>query len=165
MTQKHKQQEHNQFRKVTKLKKSCAQSSFTGHHSHRHEHHFTGVDRASCRSYTVPRFAKFSCFLANALCTPADETCSNDLPGFQHGVVCCPLSCGQCGGSGCENIAGTEGASDCCSDVILTGGVMCDSTAVVPVVAPCVIGTGTADRVNGSVRGRTHLLLALAFNH
>ena len=42
---------------------------------------------------------------------------------------------------------------------------MCDSTAVVPVVAPCVIGTGTADRVNGSVRGRTHLLLALAFNH
>eukprot|EP00904_Undaria_pinnatifida_P009763 jgi/Undpi1/5917/HiC_scaffold_2.g01191.m1 len=73
--------------------------------------------------------------------TTEEETCSNGLPGYQHGVVCCPLACGQCGGSGCENIAGTAGASDCCSDIILAADVDCDPTAIVPVVAPCIVGT------------------------
>lgn len=71
--------------------------------------------------------------------------CSNGQPGHQHGVVCCPIECGQCGGSGCETIDGTVGASDCCSDVVLGAQMFCNST----VAPPCIIGT--ADEVAASI--------------
>eukprot|EP00903_Cladosiphon_okamuranus_P009739 g9260.t1 len=79
---------------------------------------------------------------------PTVEGCAAGLEGFQHGVVCCPLECGQCGGSGCHNLPG--GATACCSDVILAGGVRCNGTDV---VAPCIIGS--VDDVDGAANDET----------
>ncbi|CAN0274401.1 unnamed protein product, partial [Hapterophycus canaliculatus] len=62
--------------------------------------------------------------------------CTEGVEGFAHDVVCCPTACGQCGGSGCENIVGTAGASDCCSDAILISGEMCSDNGG---VAPCIL--------------------------
>lgn len=62
------------------------------------------------------------------------------MSGYEQGVACCPIKCGQCGGAGCESIPGTGGRSDCCSDVILASGVECDEDAGIE--APCVMGTG-----------------------
>ncbi|CAM9982062.1 unnamed protein product, partial [Scytosiphon promiscuus] len=67
---------------------------------------------------------------------PPVRLCAEGIAGFAHDVVCCPVACGQCGGSGCENIEGTAGASDCCSDVILTSGQTCDATGG---VSPCIL--------------------------
>lgn len=41
----------------------------------------------------------------------------------------------MCGGVSCGTIAGTNGAADCCSGVILASGVLCDETAS----APCIM--------------------------
>eukprot|EP00752_Nemacystus_decipiens_P011233 g9983.t1 len=75
---------------------------------------------------------------------PTAKVCAEGLEGFRHGIVCCPLECGQCGGTGCESLPGGETA--CCSDVILIQGQMCNATAAI--VAPCIIGT--VDDVEGA---------------
>lgn len=64
----------------------------------------------------------------------APSTCSNGIPGVQDGAVCCLEACGQCGGTGCGAIAGTEGASDCCPSTIMenAAGEFCGD-------APCII--------------------------
>ncbi len=48
------------------------------------------------------------------------------------GAVCCPLSCGTCGGDGCGARPG--GGADCCTGPILSSGAMCTE-----VEAPCVL--------------------------
>ncbi|CAN0172840.1 unnamed protein product [Pylaiella littoralis] len=68
---------------------------------------------------------------------PAAEECSEGIEGFRFGAVCCALACGQCGGSGCELIVGTNGASDCCFDTILREGELCSDT----VDPPCILGS------------------------
>ncbi|CAM9361846.1 unnamed protein product [Ascophyllum nodosum] len=66
--------------------------------------------------------------------------CPNGLAGVQDGNVCCAEACnGVCGGEGCGSILGTEGSSDCCSAIILEGGVFC----VDGVDAPCIMVNGT----------------------
>lgn len=68
------------------------------------------------------------------------STCPNGLAGVQDGSVCCAEACNLvCGGSGCGLIYGTAGASDCCSDYILTTGEFCEDG----VVAPCIMVNGT----------------------
>ncbi|CAN0179743.1 unnamed protein product, partial [Hapterophycus canaliculatus] len=48
------------------------------------------------------------------------------------GVTCCLAACGQCGGSGCSDIEGT----DCCIVDITGAGLTC---GVDGVVAPCLL--------------------------
>ncbi|CAB1098365.1 unnamed protein product [Ectocarpus sp. CCAP 1310/34] len=71
------------------------------------------------------------------------NTCSNGLEGIDgNGVVCCPLGCGQCGGTGCNTsgaAAGLDGSS-CCGGSIKASGKYCDETND----APCIIGSSPA---------------------
>ncbi|CAN0530896.1 unnamed protein product, partial [Scytosiphon promiscuus] len=55
--------------------------------------------------------------------------------GVADGDACCAEACNVCGGVSCGTIAGTNGAADCCSGVILASGVLCDETAA----APCIM--------------------------
>eukprot|EP00752_Nemacystus_decipiens_P008767 g7823.t1 len=65
------------------------------------------------------------------------STCPNGIPGVADGNICCAEACnGVCGGVGCGDIAGTNGASDCCSATIAAEGVPCGD-------APCVMVNGT----------------------
>eukprot|EP00903_Cladosiphon_okamuranus_P020284 g18614.t1 len=48
-------------------------------------------------------------------------------------VVCCPLSCGECSGTGCSGRPG--GSDDCCGGAIKKSGVMCSTSEK----APCVL--------------------------
>ena len=73
------------------------------------------------------------------------STCPNGLPGVADGDARCAEACNVCGGVHCGNIAGTNGATDCCSGVILASGLFCDDTGA----APCVM---TYDG-NGSYEG------------
>eukprot|EP00752_Nemacystus_decipiens_P015748 g14060.t1 len=59
-----------------------------------------------------------------------DQTCSNGLPGYEANDVCCPLSCGTCGGVGCSQLG--EG---CCTSGVKDSGDMCSET----MAAPCII--------------------------
>ena len=59
-----------------------------------------------------------------------DPTCSL---GLIKANICCPTTCGTCGGSGCGARPG--GGSDCCGGQIVASGVSCDDGG-----APCVIG-------------------------
>ncbi|CAM9790785.1 unnamed protein product, partial [Ectocarpus fasciculatus] len=68
------------------------------------------------------------------------ETCSNGLEGIDgNGVVCCPLGCGQCGGTGCNTsgAAAGLGADSCCGGSIKASDEYCDETNE----APCIIGS------------------------
>ncbi|CAM9183752.1 unnamed protein product, partial [Hapterophycus canaliculatus] len=65
-------------------------------------------------------------------------TCSNGLEGIDgNGVVCCPLECGQCGGSGCT-VSGRAfglGSDSCCGGGVKDRDEYCDETGK----APCII--------------------------
>eukprot|EP00752_Nemacystus_decipiens_P007693 g6876.t1 len=74
-----------------------------------------------------------------------DSTCSNGLPGYETNDVCCPLSCGECGGSGCSSRG--EG---CCTSDVKESGDLCSVT----MAAPCNIdgdvdGEGCSGRDGG----------------
>ena len=60
----------------------------------------------------------------------AGDTCANGLPGFDASGVCCPESCGQCGGVGCSSLG--EG---CCTSGVIDSGVMCSDS----LAAPCIM--------------------------
>lgn len=62
--------------------------------------------------------------------------CDDGIEGYRHGVACCAVSCGQCGGAGCENLEG--GASGCCSHNIVDSDEFCSDTGV----APCLLDMG-----------------------
>ncbi|CAN0288644.1 unnamed protein product, partial [Hapterophycus canaliculatus] len=57
-------------------------------------------------------------------------TCSNGLAGYEAAGVCCPLSCGSCGGTGCSLLGDL-----CCQSNIRGAGEMCSATGS----APCII--------------------------
>ncbi|CAN0410370.1 unnamed protein product, partial [Ascophyllum nodosum] len=59
--------------------------------------------------------------------------CSNGLPGVELGDVCCPESCGTCGGVGCSSRPG--GAYECCTSDIKSLGLKCGDTGA----APCLM--------------------------
>eukprot|EP00903_Cladosiphon_okamuranus_P021365 g19635.t1 len=60
----------------------------------------------------------------------ATPQCSNGLDGYETADVCCPLSCGKCGGAGCSKLG--EG---CCTRRVKESGDLCSETNA----APCVI--------------------------
>ncbi|CAB1121513.1 unnamed protein product [Ectocarpus sp. CCAP 1310/34] len=67
-------------------------------------------------------------------------TCSDGIEGIDgNGVVCCPLGCGQCAGSGCSTAGAANGltSSSCCGGGIKSSGNYCDDTGV----APCIYGS------------------------
>ena len=57
--------------------------------------------------------------------------CSN---GIRDGSVCCPSSCGQCGGAGCGDFPG--GATQCCYSVITLSGVICQTSSDTACIVP-----------------------------
>eukprot|EP00752_Nemacystus_decipiens_P009061 g8090.t1 len=72
------------------------------------------------------------------------ETCSNGIEGIDaNGVVCCPLSCGSCAGSGCSSRPG--GSSSCCGSGIKDSGILCSDSGT----APCIIEEETETCSNG----------------
>eukprot|EP00752_Nemacystus_decipiens_P017643 g15814.t1 len=76
-----------------------------------------------------------------------NSTCSNGLAGYEHTgkQVCCPLTCGACGGSGC---GGREGGADsCCSSTIVDNAVLCSESGE----APCIINDTGPEPVFGLV--------------
>jgi hypothetical protein len=50
----------------------------------------------------------------------------NCRTGIRAGRTCCPLSCGQCGGKGCDKFPG--GGTSCCVSTIKLSGVSCLTT-------------------------------------
>ncbi|CBJ31655.1 Unsaturated glucuronyl hydrolase, family GH88 [Ectocarpus siliculosus] len=67
-------------------------------------------------------------------------TCSNGVQGIDgNGIVCCPMECNQCGGSGCTHAgrAAGLGAESCCGSGVKASGRYCDDTDE----APCIIGS------------------------
>ena len=58
-----------------------------------------------------------------------DPTCEY---GIKNQNICCPLSCGECGGAGCGQRPGGQGS--CCTSGVLETAKLCSSS-----VAPCVI--------------------------
>ncbi|CAN0159004.1 unnamed protein product, partial [Scytosiphon promiscuus] len=64
------------------------------------------------------------------------NTCSNGLPGYEASKVCCPLSCGTCGGPGCSKLG-----DGCCTSDVKDSGALCSETKA----APCIIGDGVID--------------------
>lgn len=70
------------------------------------------------------------------------QTCSNGLAGYEASDVCCPLSCGQCGGSGCS-----ERGDGCCTSKVKDSGVKCSESNS----APCNIDSDTVDPVGKNV--------------
>eukprot|EP00903_Cladosiphon_okamuranus_P011265 g10623.t1 len=70
--------------------------------------------------------------------TTEDGTCAADIPGILDGDVCCPNSCGGCGGSGCSARDGGNnftGGEACCKGGVKDLGRICSST----VGAPCIV--------------------------
>ena len=66
--------------------------------------------------------------------TCSDELfCSNGLPGVEHEGICCNLSCGTCGGTGCFERPG--GRDNCCVSSIEDSGRLCSNVGA----APCII--------------------------
>ena len=79
------------------------------------------------------------------------ETCRIGIP-HPTGSVCCPVTCGQCGGRGCSKRAG--GAKQCCKPALLRQGRRCQSRDDVA----CVIAGGTS-----SSSGQTLLNSAIGY--
>jgi len=55
------------------------------------------------------------------------RACSNGLDGYESADVCCPLSCGSCGGDGCQ-----ERGEGCCADDVIRSGVLCSEANEAP---------------------------------
>ncbi|CAB1104564.1 unnamed protein product [Ectocarpus sp. CCAP 1310/34] len=61
-------------------------------------------------------------------------TCDGGIVGIQSSDVCCSLSCGSCGGTGCTGRDG--GADACCGGGVRSSGRFCSVTGE----APCITG-------------------------
>ncbi|CAM9821581.1 unnamed protein product [Pylaiella littoralis] len=105
-----------------------------------------GFSDADCCSATIEGSGELCSIALAAPCKvdPPEFTpsmCPNGLAGVQDDTVCCAEECNlQCGGVGCGAIAGTNGASDCCSTFILANGTACE---VGVVEAPCIMPNGS----------------------
>eukprot|EP00752_Nemacystus_decipiens_P002535 g2378.t1 len=108
---------------------------------------------STCEGMTAPQRMRFSAgmpTLATLLvvllsCTRAAEgqgpTCTGGLSGIENidEGTCCPVGCGQCGGTGCaSNAQPDHDKHDCCAGRILASEVFCDTPGA---SAPCIIGS------------------------
>ncbi|CAN0234513.1 unnamed protein product, partial [Ectocarpus sp. 13 AM-2016] len=69
---------------------------------------------------------------------PTEPTCSTGIPGIESSdsMVCCPVGCTMCGGSGCSTVGMPDyGAESCCSSDVLSTGAWCSEKEE----APCVL--------------------------
>ncbi len=65
--------------------------------------------------------------------------CDGGIPGIQASNVCCPATCGTCGGSGCSTRDGGDGFTGreaCCGSGVRSLGRMCSATVGAPCVTP-----------------------------
>eukprot|EP00752_Nemacystus_decipiens_P008459 g7561.t1 len=85
------------------------------------------------------RFGVFLTLLMT-VSTAEGQTCSNGLAGFESSSVCCPVGCGDCGGSGCAKF-NLDLGKDCCTGHVKDSGVLCSEAKS----APCIIDTATVD--------------------
>lgn len=107
------------------------------------------------RKFGIYRDAKYNernaidKFLLERVDVGAALDCGDRVTGQMTGVkdskstVCCPGSCGVCGGAGC----GSRGAN-CCQKKILQSQAHCDSFE-----PPCILGTGKVQANCGRGRG------------
>ncbi|CAB1107956.1 unnamed protein product [Ectocarpus sp. CCAP 1310/34] len=68
-------------------------------------------------------------------------TCSDGIEGIDgNGAVCCPLGCGQCGGTGCTSAGAANGldSGSCCGGSIKSSGNYCDDTGEAPNDLECI---------------------------
>eukprot|EP00903_Cladosiphon_okamuranus_P019705 g18107.t1 len=82
------------------------------------------------------------CVVSSGSDDESDETCEGGIPGIQVSDVCCPTSCGTCGGSGCASRTGDgtfSGQEACCGGGVRGLGRICSDT----VGAPCVVASGS----------------------
>eukprot|EP00903_Cladosiphon_okamuranus_P010585 g10009.t1 len=87
---------------------------------------FTGHE-ACCKS-GVMSLGRVCSDTVGAPCIVSDApTCSNGLPGYEAADVCCPLSCGRCGGSGCSKLG-----DGCCTRGVKESGDLCSVTKAAP---------------------------------
>ncbi len=80
-------------------------------------------DNNSCDNQGAP------CVIQSEIELEPDPTCEN---GILSDNVCCDLTCGTCGGSGCGDREG--GSHSCCSGTITSDNNSCDNQG-----APCII--------------------------
>ncbi|HSC86406.1 MAG TPA: hypothetical protein VLC09_04020 [Polyangiaceae bacterium] len=86
----------------------------------------------------------------------APVECAN---GIRGDGVCCSLSCGTCGGSGCGDRVG--GSAECCAGPIRDSGVSCSGNA-----PPCVLsGSGGSTGSGGSSGGTGRKLVNATFQN
>eukprot|EP00903_Cladosiphon_okamuranus_P011266 g10624.t1 len=78
-----------------------------------------------------------------------EETCATGVPGILVSDVCCPSSCGACGGSGCSKRDGGDfsGSQACCGSGVRRLGRVCSPS----VGAPCVVGEDIEDSSSDDV--------------
>ncbi|CAN0255216.1 unnamed protein product [Pylaiella littoralis] len=118
-----------------------------------------GLDASDCCGGPIKASGVYCDGTNNAPCiigpppsTPEPGMCTDGTEGIDgNGVVCCPLGCGQCGGSNCDvagNAAGL-GAGACCGGAIKASGVYCAETNQ----APCIIGTPPSTSTSTSEPG------------
>jgi len=70
--------------------------------------------------------------------TVSGPTCDGGIPGIQHKTICCPASCGSCGGDGCSKRDGGDeftGSEACCHKGVKSLERVCSDD----VGAPCEI--------------------------
>lgn len=79
-----------------------------------------------------------------AACTNSDPYSSDKIYGFMgnsdDGAVCCPISCGQCGGGGCDRRGNDE--EDCCIRAMLLAEPRVPYCPYANASAPCVLDRG-----------------------
>jgi len=85
-------------------------------------------------SKTLPCVVTGSTPCTNVPYEPFETFCSA-IGGIASGNVCCPKSCGTCGGAGCSTRPGRGSA--CCTGKVSTAGKSCLVTAAAPCVRNC----------------------------
>ncbi len=63
----------------------------------------------------------------NAPTAQSTRECSNGLAGYESDEVCCPLSCGSCGGDDCQGLG-----DGCCASDVKETGVLCSEAREAP---------------------------------
>jgi len=73
------------------------------------------------------------------------DACPGGIPGLPSSDVCCPTTCGSCGGTGCSGRNGGDGftgSEACC----VLGVRTLERTCSAEISAPCVVSEGVRAR-------------------
>ena len=79
--------------------------------------------------------------------------CSSGFPGFDSadGQICCPVGCGDCGGSDCATMGSNSGLdqTSCCGSEVLNNTDLCSTL----LEAPCINGISENPKCSNSLDG------------